>query len=41
MGFFESIEKVPDADRACTRAAKSTFRLTKKPGVSPLLFGSS
>jgi hypothetical protein len=38
-GVLESIEKIPDADRACTRATKSTFRLAKKPGASPLLFG--
>ena len=38
-GVLESIEKIPDEDKACTRAAKSTFRLQKKPGASPLLFG--
>jgi hypothetical protein len=38
-GVLEQIEKVPDADKACTRATKSTFRLPKKPGASPLLFG--
>ncbi|RXH53787.1 DEAD/DEAH box helicase [Granulicella sibirica] len=38
-GVLESIERVPDEDKACTRAAKSTFRLAKKPGASPLLFG--
>jgi hypothetical protein len=38
-GVLEQIEKVPDVDKACTRATKSTFRLTKKPGASPLLFG--
>jgi hypothetical protein len=38
-GVLESIEKIPDEDRACTRATKSTFRLAKKPGASPLLFG--
>jgi hypothetical protein len=38
-GVLEQIEKIPDADKACTRATKSTFRLTKKPGASPLLFG--
>ena len=39
FGVLESIEKIPDADNACTRATKSTFRLSKKPGASPLLFG--
>lgn len=38
-GVLESIEKVPDEDRACTRSTKSTVRLAKKPGASPLLFG--
>jgi hypothetical protein len=38
-GVLEGIEKIPDADKACTRAAVSTFRLTKRPGASPLLFG--
>jgi hypothetical protein len=38
-GVLESIERIPDEDKACTRAAKSTFRLQKKPGASPLLFG--
>jgi hypothetical protein len=38
-GVLESIEKIPDEDKACTKATKSTFRLTKKPGASPLLFG--
>jgi hypothetical protein len=38
-GVLESIEKVPDEDNACTRAPKSTSRLAKRPGASPLLFG--
>jgi hypothetical protein len=38
-GVLEAIEKIPDADKACTRATKSTVRLAKKPGASPLLFG--
>ena len=38
-GVLEAIEKIPDADKACTKANKSTFRLAKKPGASPLLFG--
>jgi hypothetical protein len=36
---MESIEKIPDADNACTRAAKSDVRLVRKPGASPLIFG--
>ncbi|HEY0308129.1 MAG TPA: DEAD/DEAH box helicase [Acidobacteriaceae bacterium] len=38
-GVLESIEKIPDADNACSRAAKSTIRVSRKPGASPLLFG--
>ncbi len=38
-GVLESIEKVPDKDKACTRAAQSISRLAKRPGASPLLFG--
>lgn len=38
-GVLESIERIPDADNACSRAAKSTFELLRKPGASPLLFG--
>jgi hypothetical protein len=38
-GVLESIEKIPDADNACTRAPKSTVRLVRKPGASPLVFG--
>jgi len=36
---LESIEKIPDADNACTRAQKTTVRQVRKPGASPLLFG--
>jgi hypothetical protein len=38
-GVLESIERIPDADNACSRADKSTVRLVKRPGASPLLFG--
>ncbi len=38
-GVLESIERIPDVDNACTRAARSTVRLGRKPGASPLLFG--
>jgi hypothetical protein len=38
-GVLESIEKIPDADNACTRAQKTTARQVRKPGASPLVFG--
>jgi hypothetical protein len=38
-GVLESVERIPDTDNACTRAARSTVRLGRKPGASPLLFG--
>jgi hypothetical protein len=38
-GVLESVERIPDIDNACTRAARSTVRLGRKPGASPLLFG--
>jgi hypothetical protein len=38
-GVMESIERILDADNACTRAAKSDVRLVRKPGASPLIFG--
>jgi hypothetical protein len=38
-GVMESIEKIPDADKACTRSAKSDVRLLRRPGASPLVFG--
>jgi hypothetical protein len=38
-GVLESIEKIPLSDNACTNAAKSNIRLSKRPGASPLLFG--
>jgi hypothetical protein len=34
-GVLESIEKIPDADNACTRAQKTTVRQVRKPGASP------
>ena len=37
--LLESIEKIPDADNACTRAQKTTVRQVRKPGASPLVFG--
>ena len=30
-GVLESIEKIPDADNACTRAQKTTVRQVRKP----------
>jgi hypothetical protein len=38
-GVMESIEKIPDADKACTRSAKSDVRLVRRPGASPIVFG--
>lgn len=38
-GVLEAIERIPDSDNACTDAAKSTVRLVRRPGASPLLFG--
>ncbi len=32
-GVLESIEKIPDADNACTRAQKTTVRQMRKPGL--------
>ena len=34
-GVLEAIEKIPDADKACTKTSKSTFRLAKKAGRPP------
>lgn len=38
-GVLESIERIPDSDNACSNAEKSTVRLVRRPGASPLLFG--
>jgi superfamily II DNA or RNA helicase len=38
-GVLETIEKVEEADNACSRTAKKTVRVLRKPGASPLLFG--
>ncbi|GGG86980.1 DEAD/DEAH box helicase [Edaphobacter dinghuensis] len=38
-GVLESIEKIHHSDNACSRAEKSTSRLVRRPGASPLLFG--
>jgi superfamily II DNA or RNA helicase len=38
-GVLETIEKVEDADNACSRATRQTVRVLRKPGASPLLFG--
>ena len=38
-GVLETIEKIEDADNACSRATKKTVRVLRKPGASPLLFG--
>src|SRR6202451_4770931 len=38
-GVLETIEKVEEADNACSRATKKTVRGLRKPGASPMLFG--
>jgi hypothetical protein len=38
-GVLETIEKIEDADNACSRATRKTVRVLRKPGASPLLFG--
>jgi len=38
-GVLETIEKVEEADNACSRATKKTVRVLRKPGASPMLFG--
>ncbi|MGC8551133.1 MAG: hypothetical protein ACP5M4_15755 [Acidobacteriaceae bacterium] len=38
-GVLETIEKVDEADNACSRATKKTVRVLRKPGASPMLFG--
>ena len=36
---LETVEKVKEADNACSRATKKTIHVLRKPGASPLLFG--
>jgi superfamily II DNA or RNA helicase len=38
-GVLETIEKVEEADNACSRSTKKSVRVLRKPGASPLLFG--
>ena len=38
-GVLETIEKVRKEDNACSRTAKKTIQVLRKPGASPLLFG--
>ena len=38
-GVLETIEKLEEADNACSKATKKTVRVLRKPGASPLLFG--
>jgi len=38
-GVLETVEKVEEADNACSRTSKKTVRVLRKPGASPLLFG--
>jgi hypothetical protein len=39
FGVLETVEKISEADNACTRASKRSVQVLKKPGASPLLFG--
>ena len=38
-GVLETVEKVRQADNACSKAQKRTVQVLRKPGASPLLFG--
>src|SRR5271170_2558375 len=38
-GVLETIEKLEEADNACSKATRKTIRVLRKPGASPLLFG--
>jgi superfamily II DNA or RNA helicase len=38
-GVLETVEKVKEADNACSKATKKTIHVLRKPGASPLLFG--
>ncbi len=38
-GVLETVERIEDQDNACSKAAKKTVRVLRKPGASPLLFG--
>jgi hypothetical protein len=38
-GVLETIEKMEEADNACSRTTKKTVRVLRKPGASPMLFG--
>jgi hypothetical protein len=38
-GVLETIEKVEEADNACSRGTRKTVRVLRKPGASPMLFG--
>jgi hypothetical protein len=38
-GVLETVERVKEADNACSRATKKTIHVLRKPGASPLLFG--
>src|SRR6202453_632112 len=38
-GVLETVEKVKEADNACSRATKKTVQVLRKPGASPMLFG--
>jgi len=38
-GVLETVEKVKEADNACSKATRKTIQVLRKPGASPLLFG--
>src|SRR5258707_724319 len=38
-GCLETVERVKEADNACSKATRKTIHVLRKPGASPLLFG--
>jgi superfamily II DNA or RNA helicase len=38
-GVLETVEKVKEADNACSKSTRKTIHVLRKPGASPLLFG--
>jgi hypothetical protein len=38
-GVLETVERVKEADNACSKATRKTIQVLRKPGASPLLFG--
>lgn len=39
FGVIETIERISAEDNACSKKAKRTVTVKRKPGASPLLFG--